>query len=89
MEKAYQTGPSQEEVIAEFERLSFDSPSGKMSMSLGKGHQASSGTAYGTTKMVNGQVSVVNVKSYPEQRVQPPEGTPSMDWIKAGMKAGK
>ena len=38
---------------------------------------------------MNGQVSVVNVKTYPEQRVQPPEGTPSMDWIKAGMKAGK
>ena len=29
MEKAYQTGPSQEEVIAAFERLSFDSPSGR------------------------------------------------------------
>ena len=40
MEKAYQIGPSQEEVIAAFERLSFDSPSGKMSMTLGKGHQA-------------------------------------------------
>ena len=44
-----------------------------MSMSLGKGHQASSGTAYGTTKMVNGQVSVVNVKTYPEQRCNRPK----------------
>jgi len=86
MEKAYQVGPSQEEIIAAFEHLSFDSPSGKMNMTLGKGHQASSGTAYGMTKLVNGQVTVVNIKRYPAERVQPPDGMMSPDWIKAGMK---
>jgi branched-chain amino acid transport system substrate-binding protein len=89
MEKAYDVGPSQEEVIAAFEHLTFDSPSGKMSLTLGKGHQAASGTAYGTTKLVNGQVTVVNIKRYPMERVQPPDGMLSADWIKAGMKPAK
>jgi branched-chain amino acid transport system substrate-binding protein len=89
MEKAYQVGPSQEEIIAAFERLTFDSPSGKMAMALGKGHQAVSGTAYGTTKLVNGKVTVVNIKRYPAERVQPPDGMVSADWIKAGMKPAK
>ncbi len=89
MEKAYQVGPSQDEIIASFEHLSFDSPSGKMNMTLGKGHQAASGTAYGTTKLVNGTVTVVNIKRYAAERVQPPEGMSSPDWIKGGMKPAK
>ena len=89
MEKAYAIGPSQEEVIAAFEGLSFQSPSGRMRMALGKGHQAVSGTAYGTTKLVNGQVTVVNVRQYPPESVQPPDGVASLDWIKSGMKTKK
>jgi branched-chain amino acid transport system substrate-binding protein len=89
MEKAYQVGPSQDEIMTAFEKLVFDSPSGKMTMSLGKGHQAASGTAYGMTKLVNGQVTVVNIKRYPAERVQPPEGMMSPDWIKGGMKTAK
>ncbi len=89
MEKAYAIGPSQEEVIAAFEGLSFQSPSGRMRMALGKGHQAISGTAYGTTKLVNGQVTVVNVRQYPAESVQPPDGIASLDWIKSGMKIKK
>jgi branched-chain amino acid transport system substrate-binding protein len=89
MEKAYQTAPSDEEIIASFEGLTFASPSGKMILGLGKGHQALSGTAYGTTKLVNGQVTVINIKQYPPQRVQPPEGMLSADWIKSGMKPSK
>ena len=57
MEKAYQTGPSQEEVIAAFESLTFDSPSGKMSMSLGKGHQASWARLTAPPSMVNGKAT--------------------------------
>jgi branched-chain amino acid transport system substrate-binding protein len=89
MEKAYQIGPSDDELIGAFEGLSFDSPSGKAVMGLGKGHQAVMGTAYGTTKLVNGKVTVTNVKYYPAERVQPPDGAVSTDWIKGGMKAKK
>jgi branched-chain amino acid transport system substrate-binding protein len=89
MEKAYNVGPTQDEVIAAFEGLTFESPSGRASMSLGKGHQAVQGTAYGTTKVVNGKVTVTDIKHYPPERVQPPEGMASMDWIKGGMKPRK
>jgi branched-chain amino acid transport system substrate-binding protein len=89
MEKAYKIGPSDDELIAAFEGLTFDSPSGKTVMGLGKGHQAVMGTAYGTTKLVNGKVTVTNVKHYPAERVQPPEGVVSTEWIKGGMKAKK
>lgn len=89
MEKAYAVGPSDEELIAAFEGLTFDSPSGRAVMGLGKGHQAVMGTAYGTTKLVGGKVTVTDVKTYPAERVQPPEGTASAEWIKAGMKPGK
>jgi len=89
MEKAYATGPDADEVIAAFEGLVFESPSGRAAMGLGKGHQAVMGTAYGTTKLVNGQVTVTNIKTYPVERVQPPEGMSSADWIKGGMKAKK
>ena len=78
-----------DEIIKAFEFENFDSPSGKVMMKLGKGHQAVTGTAYGQTREVNGVVTVVNVKYYPVERVQPPEGMKSVDWIKAGMKPGK
>jgi len=81
--------PTTEEVIKAFEFLNFDSPAGRVMMKLGKGHQAVTGTAYGTTRTVNGQVTVGNVKYYPLERVQPPEGEKSLDWIKSGMKPGK
>jgi len=89
MEKAYNVGPSEDEVIAAFEGLSFESPSGRMVLGLGKGHQALSGTAYGMTKIVDGKVTVINVRNYPVDRVQPPEGMSSADWIKSGMKPNK
>lgn len=89
-EKAKAKGaPGTEEIIKAFEYETFDSPSGKVMMKLGKGHQAVTGTAYGTTRTVNGQITVGNVKYYSVERVQPPEGVKSVDWIKAGMKPGK
>jgi branched-chain amino acid transport system substrate-binding protein len=75
------------EIIKAFEYESFDSPSGKVMMKLGKGHQAVTGTAYGTTRTVNGQITVGNIK-YPVERVQPPEGAKSVDRL-GGMKPGK
>ena len=89
-EKAKSKGtPGTDEIIQAFEYQSFDSPSGKVMMKLGKGHQAVTGTAYGTTRTVNGVITVGNIKYYPVERVQPPEGVKSIDWIKSGMKPGK
>ena len=81
--------PSQDQVIAAFEKLSFEAPGGMVDMALGKGHQAVQGTAYGTTKNVGGKVTLVNVKRYPATRVTPPEGVKSDDWIKSGFTTAK
>ena len=94
LKSAYETAkskgtPGTDEIIKAFEYQSFDSPSGKVMMKLGKGHQAVTGTAYGTTRTVNGVITVGNIKYYPVERVQPPEGVKSIDWIKSGMKPGK
>jgi branched-chain amino acid transport system substrate-binding protein len=83
------SGADTEAIIKAFEYSTFDSPSGKVMMKLGKGHQAVTGTAYGATRTVNGQITVTDVKYYPIERIQPPEGIKSLDWIKDGMKPGK
>ena len=79
--------PSQDQIIAAFENLTYESPSGKVQMSLGKGHQAVQGTAYGTSKLVQGKLTITDVKYYPAEKVNPPDGMKSEDWIKSGFKA--
>jgi branched-chain amino acid transport system substrate-binding protein len=81
--------PEQEQVIAAFEHLSFEGPGGKVDMALGKGHQAVQDTAYGITKNVGGKVTMVDVKTYPQAKVTPPDGVKSDDWIKSGFKSAK
>lgn len=88
MEKAYGP-PTDDEIIAAFEKLGFESPSGRVNMTLGKGHQAVMGTAYGTTRTENGVIKVGNIKYYDAERVTPPEGMTSLDWIKSGFKRTK
>ena len=91
-EKAQGAGaaaPTQDQIIAAFEGLTFETPSGTIKMALGKGHQAVEETVYGQAKMVKGKLTFVNVKRYPAEKVNPPEGVKSADWIKAGFKAPK
>lgn len=78
--------PDTEQIIAAFEHLNFDSPSGQVNMALGKGHQAIQGTAYGTVKNVDGKITYTNVHVYPAAEVNPPEGVKSEAWIKGGLK---
>ncbi|MGD2139177.1 MAG: ABC transporter substrate-binding protein [Burkholderiales bacterium] len=88
MEKAYSM-PTNDEVAAAFENLTFQAPSGKVMMRLGNGHQAVQGTAYGSTRTVGGKIVIENIKHYPVEAVQPPVGINSIDWIKGGLKPGK
>jgi branched-chain amino acid transport system substrate-binding protein len=87
-EKAQAGGaaPTQDQVIAAFEKLTFETPSGTIAMSLGKGHQAVEGTVYGTAKTVGGKLTFVKVKQYPASQVNPPEGMKSADWIRTALK---
>jgi len=90
-EKAQAGGaaPDQDGIIAALEGLTFESPSGTVRMALGKGHQAISEAVYGTAKNVKGKLTFVNVKRYPAEKVLPPEGVKSAEWIKTALKPAK
>jgi branched-chain amino acid transport system substrate-binding protein len=88
-EKAKGTGdaaPTQDQIIAAFENLTFEGPGGTVKMASGKGHQAVMDAAVGTTKVEGGQLKIVDVVRYPADRVTPPDGMKSEAWIKSGLK---
>ncbi len=86
MEKSGGKKPTNEQVGDALKGAEFDGPGGHVKMALGKGHQAVMETVYGQTKLVNGKITMVNVKRYPAEKVNPPEGVKAADWIKAGFK---
>jgi branched-chain amino acid transport system substrate-binding protein len=90
-EKAQGAGaaPAKDAIIKAFENLTFETPSGTIKMALGKGHQAIEPTVYGRAKTVGGKITFTDVKHYPAERVNPPEGMKSADWIKASFKPVK
>ncbi len=84
--------PTVEQVIAAFEGLEFDTPSGIIKMALGKGHQAIEPVAYGTTgefDPATGEVQLVDVMVFPAECVNPPEGVKSLDWIAGGFQGAQ
>ena len=78
--------PGTDEIIAAFEGIEFDAPSGKVRMALGKGHQAVQEMVYGQYTYKNGKPEVYNVKRYPAECVNPPDGMTSSEWIKSSLK---
>jgi branched-chain amino acid transport system substrate-binding protein len=78
--------PDQDKIIAAFENLTFEGPGGSVKMALGKGHQAVMDAAVGTTKVQNGQLTIVDLARYPAEKVTPPDGQKSEAWIKSGLK---
>ena len=78
--------PTNEQVGAALENLTFESPGGTVRMANGKGHQAIMETVYGMSKVVGGKMTVTNVKRYPAEKVNPPEGVKGADWIAGGFK---
>lgn len=83
--------PTDEQVIAAFERIEYTSPSGTVKMALSGGHQAIQDTAYGLFHFdkSTGQATVTKVKTYNAECVNPPDGVKSTDWIKSGFKGAK
>lgn len=78
--------PGKDQIVAAFEGLEFEAPSGVVRMSLGKGHQAVQEMVYGQYTYKNGKPEVYNVKRYPADCVNPPEGMTSSEWIKTSLK---
>ena len=83
--------PSTDQAIKGLEGMEFDTASGKIRMTLGNGHQGIGDIGYGTTKFdkVSGKGTVVDVKRYGAECVNPPPGIKSLDWLEKGMPGAK
>jgi branched-chain amino acid transport system substrate-binding protein len=91
-EKAQGSGeaaPTQEQIVAALTGLTFETPSGTIRMAIGKGHQAVEEMVYGTAKAQGGKLGFVQVRRYPADAVNPPEGVKAADWIKASLRPAK
>jgi branched-chain amino acid transport system substrate-binding protein len=75
--------PTTLEVIKAFETLSWDTPSGKITMR--SDHQAVHGGMVGVTKYSEkyGFSILENIKRQSAEAITPPLGTPTMDWVKS------
>ena len=78
--------PEQDDIIAAFEGLEFEGPGGMVKMALGNGHQAVQDMYYGQFTNEGGKPRMTNVKRYPADCVNPPDGVSSTEWIKNGLK---
>ncbi len=78
-------------IKAALKGLAFETPSGTVSMSLSKGHQAIAAGAYGSYQYnpKTGKGTLVNIKRYSPACVNPPKGVKSTTWIKSGFKGAK
>ncbi len=76
--------PNTDQVIAAFEGLEWDSPSGPVMMALAGGHQAIQRNYIGTVVHRDGEVGVTDIVGYHENCVNPPPGIKSIDWINQG-----
>ncbi|MGR4847207.1 MULTISPECIES: hypothetical protein [Rhizobium] len=72
--------------VAALKGATFQSPSGEVKMSLGKGNQAVQEMVYGRTKTVDGKLTFVDVIRYAPEKVNPPEGMTCQEWIKNKLK---
>jgi branched-chain amino acid transport system substrate-binding protein len=78
--------PSQEQIIAAFRYLTYETPSGTTRMALGDGHQGIQGIAFGQTRLVNGKMTITNIRRYSADQVNPPAGMRSAEWIKTTLR---
>ncbi len=78
--------PNSEQLAAAMKGLSWEAPSGKITMALSDGHQAIQPNAIGRTKWDESkqQMTLVDIEYYEPECVNPPAGTKAADWIKAG-----
>lgn len=83
--------PTSEQLAQAMVGLEWDTPSGRIKMALGNGHQAIQDAAIGTTKWdeKSKSVTMTRIRFYSAECVNPPEGVKSVEWIKGGMKGSK
>jgi branched-chain amino acid transport system substrate-binding protein len=78
-------------VIAAFEHLEFDSPSGRIAMAIGSGHQAIEPAGYAILKFDAklGVNAFDQVRMFSAACVNPPDGMKSLEWIDQGFPGAK
>ena len=83
--------PTPEQLAAAMRGSSWDSPAGRIQMVLGNGHQAIQETAISRTKWdeSKNRMDLVDIERFPAECVNPPAGTTSEEWLKAGMPGAK
>ena len=82
--------PTVDEIRDALTGLEFESFSTRVKMSLGKGHQAITEAAFGQFKLdpVKGP-TLINIRYYPAECVNPPPNMTSKQWLEAGMPGAK
>ncbi|MBX3513940.1 MAG: ABC transporter substrate-binding protein [Xanthobacteraceae bacterium] len=83
--------PTTEQIAAALRGLEWDTPSGKIKMALGNGHQAIQANAIGVTKWDQklNRMIVTDVEVFAAECVNPPAGIKSEDWIAQGFPGAK
>jgi branched-chain amino acid transport system substrate-binding protein len=83
--------PTTDEVVKAFKGIEYDTPSGRVKMALGGGHQGIQDTAYGTYRYNKQKLApeVIDIVRYPAECVNPPADKTAEEWIKAGMPGAK
>lgn len=83
--------PTPEQIATALRNAEWDSPGGRIRMTLGQGQQAIQDTAIGRTRYNKATkvVDVVDVVAFPAECVNPPADARSEDWIKAGYPGAK
>jgi branched-chain amino acid transport system substrate-binding protein len=84
--KAAGRWPTVDQVVGAFEHLEFDSPSGRISLAIGAGHQAVEPAAYAMLELDPklGVNTFTQVRMFQARCVNPPDGMKSADWIEQG-----
>jgi branched-chain amino acid transport system substrate-binding protein len=83
--------PSSEEVAGALRGLEWDSPGGRIQMTLASGQQAIQPTAIGRTHYDPARKMVVatDIQFFKAECVNPPPNVKSLDWIKAGFPGAR
>jgi len=83
--------PTHEQLAAALKNSEWDSPAGKIRMTLGGGHQAVQETAIGRTRWDASKkmVMIEDIQRFPADCVNPPANMKSEEWLKAGFPGAK
>ena len=83
--------PTPEQLAAALRGSEWESPAGKIRMTLGNGHQAIQDTAIGRTKYdpAKKMMTLVDIQRFEADCVNPPPNVKAEEWIKAGMPGAK